>query len=101
MITKTEIDKLAQNYETIDFIKDDPVRVPNRFTDKKDIEIAGFIASLVAYGRREVFLKKLDTLFEIAQNEPYNFILNFCQTIAKRQNSWYHNTAGACRRAMQ
>ena len=77
MITKTEIDKLAQNYETIDFIKDDPVRVPNRFTDKKDIEIAGFIASLVAYGRREVFLKKLDTLFEIAQNEPYNFILNF------------------------
>ena len=30
-----------------------------------------------------------------------NFILNFCQTIAKRQNSWYHNTAGACRRAMQ
>ena len=77
MITKTEIDKLAETYENIDFIKDDPVRVPNRFTEKKDIEIAGFIASLVAYGRREVFLKKLDTLFEIAQNEPLNFILNF------------------------
>ena len=56
MITKSEIDKLAETYETVDFIKDDPVRVPNRFTEKKDIEIAGFIASLVAYGRREVFL---------------------------------------------
>ena len=77
MITKIEIDKLAETYETVDFIKDDPVRVPNRFTDKKDIEIAGFIASIVAYGRREVFLKKLDKLFEIAQNEPLNFILNF------------------------
>ena len=77
MITKSEIDKLANQYETTDFIKDDPIRVPKRFQAKKDIEIAGFMASLVAYGRREVFLKKLDTLLEIAQNEPLNFILNF------------------------
>ena len=77
MITKSEIDKLVEKYENIDFIKDDPVRIPNRFNEKSDIEIAGFIASLVAYGRRDVFLKKLDTLFNIAQNEPLNFILNF------------------------
>lgn len=77
MITKTEIDKLVKDYETVDFIADDPVRFPNRFTDKKDIEIAGFIASLVAYGRRDVFIKKLNQLFDIAQNEPLNFIMNF------------------------
>lgn len=77
MITKEEIDKLVQTYETKEFFYDDPVGVPNRFSDKKDIEIAGFIASIVAYGRREVFLKKLAILFEIAQNEPLNFILNF------------------------
>lgn len=77
MITKTELDKLVVQYETEDFIKDDPVRFPNRFKNKKDIEIAGFIASLVAYGRRELFTKKLDQLFDIAQNEPLNFILNF------------------------
>lgn len=77
MITKEEIDKLVQTYETKEFFYDDPVGVPNRFSDKKDIEIAGFISSLVAYGRREVFLKKLAILFEIAQNEPLNFILNF------------------------
>lgn len=77
MITKSEIDALAEKYETVDFIKDDPVRVPHRFTDKKDIELAGFIASLVAYGRRDVFITKLNQLFEIAQNEPYNFIMNF------------------------
>lgn len=77
MITKTELDRLVKEYETEDFIKDDPVRFPNRFTEKKDIEIAGFIASLVAYGRRDVFIKKLNTLFELAQNEPLNFIMNF------------------------
>ena len=48
MITKTEIDSLVAKFETEDFIKDDPVRFPNRFRDKKDIEIAGFMASLVA-----------------------------------------------------
>ena len=77
MITKEEIDELVQTCETKEFFYDDPVGIPNRFSDKKDKEIAGFIASLVAYGRREVFLKKLAILFEIAQNEPLNFILNF------------------------
>ena len=66
MITKTELDRLVKEYETEDFIKDDPVRFPNRFTEKKDIEIACFIASLVAYCRRDVFIKKLNSLFELA-----------------------------------
>ena len=77
MITKTELDKLAQKYETGDFIKDDPVQFIHRFKNKKDIELAGFIASLLAYGSRKQFIQKLNQLFEIAQNEPLNFIQNF------------------------
>lgn len=77
MILKPEIDKLVEIYETVDFIKDDPVQFPHKYTDKKDIEIAGFIASLLAYGSRKVFIRKLNELFEIAENEPLNFILNF------------------------
>lgn len=79
MITKTEIDKLVEKYETTDFIKDDPIQFPHRYNKSKmDCEISGFIASLLAYGNRKVFIKKLNELFiNIAQNEPYNFILNF------------------------
>lgn len=77
MISKLEIDRLAETYETVDFIKDDPIQFPRRFINKKDIEIAGFVSSLVAYGSRKVFIKKLDELFRIADNEPLNFILNF------------------------
>lgn len=77
MITKNELDKLVQLYETPDFISDDPIQFLHRLNNKKDIEIAGFISSLVAYGRRDVFIKKLNELFKIAQNEPYNFIINF------------------------
>jgi len=78
MITKSELDKLVLKYENKDFIKDDPVQFIHRFKNKKDIELAGFIASLLAYGSRVQFIKKLDYLFDnIAQNEPLNFILNF------------------------
>lgn len=78
MITKNELDNLVTKYETPDFIKDDPILFSHKFSSKKDIEIAGFIASLVAYGQRPVFIKKLNTLLlDIAKAEPYNFILNF------------------------
>ena len=78
MITKNELDYLVTKYETPDFIKDDPIIFSHKFSSKKDIEIAGFIASLVAFGHRRVFKKKLNTLLlDIAKAEPHNFILNF------------------------
>ncbi len=78
MITLKELDELAKKYETTEFIKDDPVQFIHRYHDKKDIEIAGFISSLLAYGSRKQFIKKLDDLFtNIAQNEPYNFITDY------------------------
>lgn len=77
MITKIDFDNLVEKYETKDFIKDDPIQFPHKFANKKDIELAGFIASLLAYGSREQFIKKLNQLFEIANQEPLNFIQNF------------------------
>lgn len=94
MITKIQIDELVKTYETVDFIKDDPVQFPHRFAKtKEDCEIAGFIASLLAYGNRKVFIAKLNTLFEdIAQNEPHNFILNFEPKILKNFNYRFGTT---------
>jgi uncharacterized protein (TIGR02757 family) len=77
MITKNELDNLVEKYEVLDFIKNDPIQFPHRFENKKDIELAGFIASLLAYGSRVQFIKKLDELFGIMQNEPLNFVQNF------------------------
>ena len=76
MINKVDIDSLAAEYETYDFIKDDPVQFCNNYKDKNDIETAGFIASLFAYGNRKVFIRKLYELFDIMQNKPFDFIKN-------------------------
>ena len=78
MITKNELNELVEKYENEDFIKDDPIQFIHRFKTKKDSELAGFISSLLAYGSRKQFIKKLEDLFfNIAQNEPVNFIQNF------------------------
>jgi uncharacterized protein (TIGR02757 family) len=86
MITKTKIQKLAEKYETADFIKNDPIQFPHRFNQSRDIEIAAFLASLFAYGNRKVFIKKLDELFMIMDNKPLEFVLNFDQNLLKGFN---------------
>ena len=77
MNLKQQLDELVLKYETKDFIKDDPIQFPHRFKNSKDIELAGFIASMFAFGNRKVFIKKLEELFNLFQNEPVNFIENF------------------------
>lgn len=77
MITKTELENLVKKYETQDFIKNDPIQFPHRFEKAEDIEIAAFLASLFAYGNRKIFIKKLDELFNIMENKPLEYVLNF------------------------
>ena len=76
MITKTELDKLVEKYETIDFIKDDPIQFCHRYSKKEEIELAGFIASLFAYGNRKIFIKKLDEIFAKAEGDLVGFVKN-------------------------
>lgn len=76
MITKNELDNLVEKYEITDFIKDDPIQFPHRFKNKEDIELAGFIASLFAYGNRKLFIAKLNDLFNRADNDIANYVKN-------------------------
>lgn len=62
---KNKLDELVKKYETPDFILSDPIRIPHKYKNKKDIEISAFISSLFAFGKREMFLKKLDYLFSL------------------------------------
>ncbi len=75
---KSYLDELVLKYETPDFIKDDPIQFMHSLTKKEDVEIAGFLASIFAYGKREVFIKKLNILFQKMNKEPLRFVLDFC-----------------------
>lgn len=73
---KNLLNNLVKKYENKDFIKNDPIQFPHRYKDKKDIEISAFIASLFAFGKREMFIKKLNLLFSLAQS-PYELIYDY------------------------
>ena len=77
MTYKIVLDNYAKEYDKKNFIKDDPVQFIHRFRNKNDIEIAGFIASMFSYGKREVFIQKLNYIFSLMNNKPYEYIKNF------------------------
>lgn len=76
---KTLLRKLAAEYETKDFINDDPVRFVHAYADKQDMEIVGFIASWLAYGNRKVIVSTIQALINemnyLSSGSPFVFIV--------------------------
>lgn len=55
--------------------ENDPVLFLDYFSDRRDVEIAGFLASQFAYGRIDVFKRFLRALFEKTGKNLYAFII--------------------------
>lgn len=80
-MTQNNLEKYLNNlvleYENSDFILRDPVQFPHRFCQKQDIEISALIASSLAFGKRDKIIEAVETIHQIMENEPYNFIQNY------------------------
>lgn len=63
----------VKEYNTPAFIKDDPISIPHRFTLKQDVEIAGFFASIFAWGNRKMIINKTTELMQRMDHAPYAF----------------------------
>ncbi len=73
---KELLDRKYLLYNNVSFIKDDPISIPHRFSKKQDIEIAGFFASILAWGTRKGIINSCNKLLAGMKNEPYYFIMN-------------------------
>lgn len=80
---KIHLDKLVLEFETSDFIKNDPIQFPHRFKKKQDIEISGLIASSLAFGKREKIIEAVEKIHQLMENEPHNFCQNYKSTDSK------------------
>lgn len=65
-----------QQYNQLNFIDNDPISIPHRFSKKQDIEIAGFFAAILAWGQRKTIINKCNELMDRMGGEPYQFIKN-------------------------
>ncbi len=71
------LDHLVERHESPYFIEDDPISIPHAFDDPRDQEVIGFYAALLAWGRRDVMLRKLSELCERMGHAPYRFVRTF------------------------
>lgn len=55
----------------------DPICIPKSFQKKQDVEIAGLIASVFAWGQRATIIKKSKEFLGLMGNSPHHFVLHY------------------------
>ncbi|MFA5293039.1 MAG: TIGR02757 family protein [Phycisphaerae bacterium] len=75
-ILKTILEGLYSKYNHKKFIPPDPLQFAYRYKDKADMEIAGFLAALFAYGAVEQIEKFVTVLLGKMGKSPAKFIKN-------------------------
>jgi uncharacterized protein (TIGR02757 family) len=71
---KNLLEEKAALYNTPSFIENDPVLVPHSFSDRKNIEISGFLAATLAWGRRDMIIRGTLDLMRRMDNNPLDFL---------------------------
>lgn len=89
---KLFLDEKADFYNRVDFIETDPVQIPHRFTQKKDIEIAGFLAATIAWGNRKSIITNADRMMDLLGNAPYDFVMSHTPDDLHRLENFVHRT---------
>lgn len=89
---KTFLDEQVERYNQPSFIELDPISIPHLFTNKQDIEIMGFFASILAWGQRKTILNKSKELIERMDGAPFDFIVNHQEEDLKQVLGFKHRT---------
>lgn len=89
---KVFLEEKFKEYNNKNFITTDPISIPHRFTNKEDIEIAGFFAASIAWGGRKAIINSANKLMDIMGNSPFDFVMNANQKQIDNINIFVHRT---------
>jgi uncharacterized protein (TIGR02757 family) len=70
------LDEKADKYNRPEFIADDPIQIPHRFTQPENIEISGFLITTIAWGQRKTIIRNALHLMSLMDNNPYDYLMN-------------------------
>ncbi len=68
------LNQKVKQYNNPEFIESDPISIPHMFKRKEDIEISGFLTSVISWGRRVARIKSARQLMELMDYSPYDFL---------------------------
>lgn len=69
--------------------------IPHQFTQKQDIEIAGFFAAIFSWGNRKTIIRKSQELMQLMDKAPYQFVRQHKDNDLKRLLGFKHRTFNA------
>lgn len=71
---KDFLDREAARINTIDFIANDPVQFPRRFSALPDIEIAALLSATIAWGNRKMICNNCEKMLTIMEEQPLSYV---------------------------
>lgn len=89
---KEFLDEKTDLYNRSQFIETDPIQVPKAYTNKENIEIAGFLAATIAWGNRTSIIQNAHRLLQLLDNQPYEFITTASEKEMIRSSEFVHRT---------
>jgi len=89
---KEFLDAKVIQYNQLNFIESDPIYIPHLYTQKEDIEIAGFLTATIAWGNRKMIIKNATKMMDLMGNSPYDFIMNHSEKNLEQLQNFCHRT---------
>lgn len=86
------LEYLYDKYCREEFIESDPISVPHLFSRTEDREIAGLLASTIAWGNRKAIVKSAHRMMQYMDFAPYDFVLNAGKDDLKGLETFVHRT---------
>jgi len=74
---KSTLNRFYQEYDFQKRLLHDPIELPHRYRNPRDIEIAGFLASSFAYGKVGLFKPVVEKVLSSMGKSPYDFLMHF------------------------
>jgi uncharacterized protein (TIGR02757 family) len=81
-----------QKFNNIGFIENDPISIPHKFDDKRDIEISGFLTATISWGRRDQIIRSATKLMEMMGESPYQFLVDADDKRLEHFADFYYRT---------
>ncbi|MFY7810926.1 MAG: TIGR02757 family protein [Flavobacterium sp.] len=79
-------------YNNPEFINTDPIQIPHLFSQKEDIEIAGFLTATISWGNRKMIINNATKLIKIMNNSPFDFVMNYEEKNKNLLQNFVHRT---------
>jgi uncharacterized protein (TIGR02757 family) len=89
---KEILDQAVERFNQPQFVENDPILIPHRFSKLQDIEIVGFWTSMLAWGQRKTIINSANRLIELMDDAPYDFIIHHKEKDRARFADFKHRT---------